>query len=352
MKREVTVVGGGLAGLYAAYSAAVNGADVELIEKSLIGTRHNCGEMFGEFYTSVPKGCRLNEINTFIVKTQRTDGTSKEVILDFMRNDSISPFVMTDKCKHELIMREKCLKEGVSIRENTQVNLHSDTRYIIDASGASHYMRNMGKAIVYITKGREDYRYYDTATFTIRKDLNGYSWVFPRGREQLNVGEGIFDIKNKAELMKLCGGILYRGGGVIPMPTMQDYIFNMQDIGVNVLDKLSIGNAAGLVNSMVAGGEHFAVLSGMLAGELVAKKRERKFVAALDEIIGDEMRFGISMYEFIRKQDMYGIERVLSSGLERRIDNKIINKTIRKAMSKWISIPEVTNSDMEGFISS
>ncbi len=349
MSRKVTVVGAGLAGLYAAHSAAIHGADVELYEKSVIGTRRNCGEMFTEIYTAAPEECKLNEINILDIKLNNSTFS-----LSF--SEEMTPFVMTDKCKHELIMKEKCEKAGVKIYEKTDYSGSSDS-FIINATGTSHYNRSMGKAVVCIvdrkaSKIRTICNSYNSALFIVRKDLMGYSWIFPRGKEHLNIGEGIYDYKTKAVFDKPDKkSIVYSGGGLIPMPTMEEYY--KHNFGFYNISSLNVGNAAGLVNPLAGGGEHLAAISGMLAGCLVARKQESKYSIALNEIIGDEMRIGITFYELAKKQDEDGLEMLLDRLFNKRvedIDIEKINKNMRKTISKWIPIPDVDEEEMTKFV--
>lgn len=342
-KRKVVVVGAGLAGLYAAYSAAFHGADVTLLEKSTIGTAHNCGELFTEVYTTAPAECKLGKIENFMFHID-----SEEYTTIFGDN---SPFYMTVKCKHEEIMKDKCLTLGVDIKEKTKSTRELLSKgTVINAAGVSAYNGNMGKAVVYIAD-KSCYSsniYYNTAIFNVRDDLMGYSWIFPRGKDFINIGEGVYDYKYKTELMKIDRKhIAFSGGGMLPMPTMVEYCKNIIH-GNTFTSGIRVGNSAGLINPVLGGGEHLAVLSGMLAGELVAKEREKDYYKALDEIIGDEMRFGISTYEFLRKQDIDTVKEIFATNLKLSIN--VINKNVRRNMKKWITIPEVSETEIEDFI--
>jgi flavin-dependent dehydrogenase len=343
--RKINIIGGGLAGLYSAYSAASHGAvDVTLYEKGYIGSKHNCGEMFTEIYTTVPKECKLNEIHSIDIVID-----NEKISFDCGENSSL---IMTDKCYHELILKDMCLSLGVNILEKTKATGSVWNDYVIDASGTSQYKNSMGKAVVYIAETKNA-DMHNSAIFKIRNDLQGYSWVFPRGNKQLNIGEGVIDYKYKAEFVKPDFNILYSGGGLLPMPDMKQYFTNMYSNNLLMLGSIKVGNAAGLVCPLTGGGEHLAVVSGLLAGELVAKGKERYYSYALDEIVGDEMRFGISLFEFMRKQDMNSVKKIIKNiikSTDYRINNEVVNKTIRKAMNKWMTIPDVNEKDLISFI--
>lgn len=352
MTRDIAIIGAGLAGLYAAWSAAVHGADVELYEKGTIGTKHSCGEMFTEIYTSVPEECKLNRIETFKV-------IIGEKITNFDFGET-SPFIMTDKCKHELIMKKKCEDLSVIILEKTKAPDYIKGRKVIDATGTANYELSMGKAVDYVCKNMRTNTFYKdinlndnkVAVFDIRDDLMGYKWFFPKGNDLSNVGEGVYDYKYRTELMKPEeSNIIYKGGGLLPMPTMNEFYYNMTNSTTKCNKaKIKVGNAAGLVNPSAGGGEHLAVISGILAGELVAKTKEDKYYEALIEIIGDEMRFGISGYEFMKKLDIESVSRLLELKLTEQVDYINLNNRLRKTIKKWITLSEVTDNDLTKFV--
>ena len=106
--------------MYAAHSAALSGAEVTLYEKGKIGTKRNCGELFTEIYTAAPKECTLNRIEFFDINI------GGETFVVEVGDGNSSPFVMTDKCKHELIMKDKCLELGVKLQHDWFRNGHSN----------------------------------------------------------------------------------------------------------------------------------------------------------------------------------------------------------------------------------
>lgn len=348
MTRKVAVIGAGLAGLYAAWSAASHGADVELYEKGVIGSKHNCGELFTEVYTSAPEECKLNRIEMFKV-------IIGEKVINYDFGES-TPFVMTDKHIHELIIKKRCEELGVIIKENTKVikPYILEDRINIYANGITEYKLSMGKAVDYVCKNMRMFCYYkgiklsdnNVAVFDIRDDLMGYKWFFPKGDELSNVGEGVYNHKYKVELMKPEECDIHKGGGLLPMPTMDEFYSNM----TNNDGKIKVGNAAGLVNPLLGGGEHLAVISGILAGELVAKYKEQNYYQALMEIIGDEMRIGISSYEFMKKLDINSVSKLIELKFVEQMNHTGLNNQLRKTIRKWINLPEVNSNDLESFL--
>lgn len=350
--RKILVVGGGLAGLYAAWSAASHGADVELYEKSVIGSKHNCGEMFTEVYTSAPDECKLNRIETFKVIIG-----NKVTKIDF---GETSPFIMTDKHVHELILKKRCEELGVVINEKTKAPDYIKGRKVIDASGVNSYDLSLGKAVDYVVRNMRKNVVYKginlnddkVAVFDIRDDLMGYKWFFPKGKDLCNMGEGVYDYKYKADFITPeKSDIVFRGGGLIPMPTMGEFYYKITNRDTMQNRNIQVGNAAGLVNSSLGGGEHLAAVSGILAGELVAKDMDNKYYEALIEIIGDEMRFGISSYELLRKLDIESVSKLLEMKFTDQANYLNINSKVRKTMKKWITLPDVTDDELANFVS-
>lgn len=301
--RKIAVIGAGLAGLYTAWSAASHGADVELYEKGVIGTKHNCGELFTEIYTSAPEECKLNRIKTFkvIINDKITD-------IDFGEN---SPFVMTDKCQHELIMKKKCEELGVNIIEKTKINSGVISRVEINATGTSNYEFSMGKAVTYIAKNMRSNVIYkevdlsddDVAVFDIRDDLMGYKWFFPKGKDLCNIGEGVYDYRYKTKLMKPEeSDIIFSGGGLLPMPNMKEFYYNMTQYSMNI----KVGNAAGLVNPCVLPNTEIITSNGV---------KEIKDIVVGDKVLTHEGRFRKATKVFIReyKGDVIEIRPSVSS---------------------------------------
>lgn len=349
--RNIIVIGGGLSGLYAAYAAAYNGANVTLYDKGYIGDRSDCGEMFTEVYTAAPNECIFNRIRYFNFRLG-----DNVTAIDFGEN---SPFVMTDKKLHELTIKQKCKDLGVIFKECNRYKYTTESpveTFIIDASGINgifKYNKNVGLAVVYtVRKNKIKYTINDnTALFIIRDDLKGYKWYFPKN-EVINVGEGVYDILCQKNF-DIFNSYLTKGGGLIPMPDIIDYYNNISEAG-NIKERnlIKVGNAAGLVNPILGGGEHLAVISGLLAGCLVSNNNEDNYTIALNEIIGDEMRFGCSMYQFFKKINKDNISELINNTIlfsPLHLYNSI-NNIVRKAMRKWITIPISTNYDLEQYI--
>lgn len=350
-KNTVNVIGGGLAGLYAAHQAAIKGMQVTLYEKNKIGTKHNCGELFTEIYTSAPEECKISRIETFIFIID-----NEEIRVEFGEK---SPFIMTDKNLHESIMKDKCIAAGVNILEKTVAlnDINNNSSYIIDAGGVKSYTgKNLGKAMT-LTCGFDSDRLIckaNEALFILRKDCLGYAWAFPKNK-LYNIGDGVYNYKQKAEVSKNSiiekfsknAVVIHSGGGLLPMPDMLDY-YNT----INNNSTIKVGNAAGLINTVLGGGEHLAVLSGMLAGELVSKLTypTSKYYEALDCIIGDEMRFGISLFEHLKNKDGAYIKEFLKQKLIDNINIDLVNKNVRKNMAKWIEVDNVKESELIEFI--
>jgi len=356
--REVHVVGSGLAGLYAAYAAAYNGADVSLYER-LKEKRINCGELFTEIYSAAPEECIVNRIRFFDFKIK--DEIAR---IDFGEN---SPFIMTDKKLHEETILNKCIALGVKVNFGYKYKFYNGlpvNGIVIDASGVrgiNNYSSDEGVAVTYTitrsrAKGSNGNKIMidnDTALFELRSDLKGYKWYFPKGK-LMNIGDGIYDYRGSKNFIKPDDVVYHsRGGGFLPMPDMKTYYNNIKEAGdCSSRNLIRVGNAAGLVDPILGGGEHLATISGILAGCLAANKDELSYTTALNEIIGDEMRIGISMYELLKKFDFDSIYEFMGNlrAFKTLSVFNSVNKTIRPAMRKWITIPISTNLDLENYL--
>lgn len=106
---KVCVVGASLSGLYAAKEAAINGADVTVIERRKdVGTVLKCGEMFTTIYGRPPEKCIVREIKNWIFDFSLVTGLEKSSPVTVNLPDSFC--VMTDRATHERLLKEECLR--------------------------------------------------------------------------------------------------------------------------------------------------------------------------------------------------------------------------------------------------
>jgi flavin-dependent dehydrogenase len=178
-------------------------------------------------------------------------------------------------------------KLGVEIQTNDKVKSISDLDgdYIVDASGCpSSIKREIGK-----DKGIKGITFQQTIedpdSFVADKikvifdGRFGYYWVFPRDPEkkELNVGVGLFglfdyNLKELLEILKqknnIKGKVNYTLGGLIPIGLQPPYSYK------NIL---FVGDAGIGTFPLTGQGIHRALLSGNMAGRLIARGEIKKY---------------------------------------------------------------------------
>lgn len=378
---DITVIGAGLSGLYAAKEAALNGANVTVYEKrSKIATELNekehlkCGELFTNIYGMPPEACILNSIDTLSLNHDKLGNITVNMPKNVM--------VMTDRALHEAIIFEQCIELGVIFKFDTVFNSGNESFNIINATGFHNDCPSSGMeyavAICYVIDTTcENLFNKNTAYLYTTNDLQGYYWWFPKGTNKANIGGGyhIYDLVNDnlksqipCDFESICNAIksdnlvitinapLLSGGGKIP--------FNMNYIGANysVNGGIAVGDAAGLVNPLLMGGEHLAVLSGKFGGLLLAKgdaKTSKQFYEiqkvyynALIDIIAPEMELGIyltKMRDVLTVNEYWNFVKSLTGTINNIFEKQIIDVT-KARMSKYFSVPESTDNELKQLI--
>jgi len=102
----------------------------------------------------------------------------------------------------------------------------------------------------------------------------GYTWIFPKGEDQANVGLGVLPVKAKQTAQYYLDKFIERprfkkakivevNAGAIPVngPLKEPYMDNL----------LLVGDAGRFVNPLTGGGIHTAIITGKHAGELAAE---------------------------------------------------------------------------------
>lgn len=309
--RKVAVVGGGIAGLFAVFYAAIEGAEVTLFEEHMYGEqRVNCGETFINLYgLGKPiAGVRFEPRYSRF----RINGASITERCFILPQNA---FFVTDRKEHENALFQRCLDKGVKVifKKVTIKEILPNFDVLIDATGypsQSHKEefigtpKLFGKAISYgVTGGFEKY-YNAKELFLLWQNVNdgpysgltkGYFWLFPKSKDEANIGYGEFGdlsrdnklltkkIKECMQELDLDYEVKWKGGGKIPLEPLDCLSYR------NVL---LVGDAAGLVNAGFGCGEHLAAISGKIAGSLVAKKRENAYDSDLRKMVWSEIQLG------------------------------------------------------------
>lgn len=369
---KICVMGAGLAGLYAAKEAAIHGADVTIVEKKKdVGDALKCGELFTTIYGMPPAKCITREIKSWIFDYCLVKGIETG-LLGVKLPDGFC--VMTDRATHERILKEECEKLGVKF-EFGKVAIEfepNDYDWVIMATGIASWKGGRATANCY-TMNCTDNKNCDYAYFRMLSDMKGYFWAFPKTNNEANIGGGCefsseffgkmrFDkiADNVSNVFELKDKIM-SGGGWIPVNTeyRETYNYFRPDI---IKNAMFVGDAAGLVNPMLLGGEHLAMVSGQLAGYIVATestiesgdmiKGLTKYYNGITSIIAPEMEMGIfinNMRKIMSPQEYY---EFISGALESKYRdmNNVIIKYIQRIMPKYRKIADVKNEELEELI--
>jgi geranylgeranyl reductase family protein len=278
------VIGGGPAGATAAEHLAVSGQKVLVIEKSVAHP-----------FREKPCGGGLGPITTKLfpyTKSQGVHTTSKVAMsLGKDRIEASVPIVMVDRDKFDFYLLERAMRSGAKVffgatvkSIDTKAKLvvltngqRIDYKYLICAGGftcPSSKMVEGEKKNVPLIVGKADggkLNASDTAEIIFFEKLNGYAWIFPKGKF-LDVGIGgdsplSLQKELLEKLLRERGLKLYdRAGWGLPFEV--DTIEPVIGSGA-----MLAGDAAGFVNPATGEGIRYAMQSGLEAAEVVLGKR-------------------------------------------------------------------------------
>ena len=368
--KEIVVIGAGLAGLYAAYTASIYGAKVKVYEKKDdIGTTLKCGEMFTSIYGMPPSECILNEINEWKFDFSLVSEELEPITIHLPDKTMF----MTARDLHERAMYKKCIENGVKFifgservpfdRNFGDITINATGNRGFSVGKAEYYTR----AYSYITNsdGFND----SIALFKVLPNVNGYYWAFPRGSNQLNIGGGYHGnpgqdsiylnthaVKNNIKDMCPPNSNIYdtiiSGGGLIPI----NYNFKLPHYYVRK-GEIYVGDAAGLVNPALCGGEHLAVLSGRLAGHVSSVNTNvlfalNQYQKGIVEIIQTEMSVGVllsQMQEYLNPVEFYNAFKSISKCADFGV-NSVSISYIKRKMAKYITVPDTTEKELRELI--
>jgi len=374
---KIVIIGAGLAGLYAAKSAVDNGAEVEIIErKSRDKYNLKCGEMFTCLYGRPPAEAILREIDRWVFLLP--DGSKMAIDLPE------GHMVMTDRRKHERALVEYLKEKDVLIHYNvsrpdhiSKLLEHEKPDIIIDATGAKSWdtrKNELAHAKCYILSGVKEYN-NSTAYFVPNRLFTGYAWLFPRTDDTVNIGLGSergiskYDGEHRGldYLLDMFHIKDYRledaGAGRIPLNhnyTDEKNYYGLDYIGSRGGWVMYVGDAAGLVNPALEGGEHLAALSGILAGYTAATNSAftavREYYRLITSIIAPEMETGIylsKMRRILRPSEFIGFimlfkQLSINKDITDLVTENAVNY-IRKRM-KNVRVPVVKDSELEEYV--
>ncbi|NYT03196.1 MAG: NAD(P)/FAD-dependent oxidoreductase [Candidatus Methanofastidiosa archaeon] len=304
-KCDVLVVGGGPAGSNAARYAA-KGADVIVIEKKKeIGGPVQCAEGVSQGLfekLEMKQSDRYISTNIEFVKLISPNGTV--IRLDGERVKYWKSGMILDREVFDKAIAKEAARNGADFLMKTrfvsakrtssgvtvnakQMNedIQIDAKIVIGADGPpSIVAKSLGMDTTVPLRYLESGIQYLMMPMEIEPCIElffgdcyapgGYSWVFPKGEDQANVGLGVLPVKAKQTAQYYLDKFIERprfkkakivevNAGAIPVngPLKQPYMDNL----------LLVGDAGRFVNPLTGGGIHTAIITGKHAGELAAE---------------------------------------------------------------------------------
>ena len=350
---DIAVVGGGPAGLSAAYTAARSGARVILFEKdeSIAHNIRTSGvtwieeiEKLGitsEHYNPIKNYCFISPSNEVTIR----GSTAKSCVLNVRSAFQHLAFLAAE-AGSQIMVKSNVI--NVIVDSNNRISgLKATTpkgdiiigsKLVIDASGFnSSIARRLGIVNEWRRYGvGAEYECYcekvDTETWTllVGRDYSeaGYAWVFPVSKNRIRIGVGIGRPESKAEPLEKLKSIIekklnpfHKMGKIIPIELHYGAIPNEGLRKSSVFDGLIlVGDSAGQANPLLLEGIRYAIEFGRLAGKIGA----------------------ISLSDNSVKASLIEYERICRSKIESKINSAI------KVQSRWIGLSdEEWNKEIE-----
>ena len=327
---DIVVVGGGPAGLSAAYSAAKNGASVIVLERD-DGIAHNIRtsgvswieeiKRFGiteEHYNPIrnylffspqnevkieggePKCCVLNVRTTYQHLAVQAAGEGAKIMV---KANVVKPLIINNRIS------------GVKVNTpRGELNITADL--VIDASGFSSAIgRRMGIVPEWKRYGvGAEYECYvdefDDDTWVLMVGSNyspaGYAWLFPVGKNRVRIGLGVGRPESSEDPLELLDSMLERRpkpldrlGKIAPLELHYGFIPN-EGLRAHAVDDglLLVGDSAGQSNPLVLEGIRHAIEFGRLAGEVgynaLQNKATKDSLQEYDKILRERLQNKIS----------------------------------------------------------
>ena len=325
MGDKVVIIGGGPAGLQSALTAADNGFDVTILEKSKIGENFSCAEGFFDSFNILtpPQEGVCYKVKTLYLKAKNKYEIESEDL----------NLWMLDRERWQKYLARMCENKGVKIKENTKVTLgdlkilKEEYDWMIDASGvfsiASKFYGIKNKqtyARAYQVRLKGDFSYLHKSLMVgVEPNFFGYYWIFPKSDHIANVGLGFFkeeDLNLKQELNKILKKekidrytVIDKGGGLIPTKILDKLVFD------NVI---LVGDSAGLASPLHGGGIDLSIISGDLAAKYICDNKTLSYENDLMKLVKQRLELEHKLVDIWSELGYEGLDEILEILLKRK----------------------------------
>ncbi|MHA2255893.1 MAG: NAD(P)/FAD-dependent oxidoreductase [Candidatus Heimdallarchaeaceae archaeon] len=345
---NVAIVGGGPSGLQAAISLASKGySPIVFEEHPTIGQPIQCGE--GISLNALKEFNLVQKSKLFCVKEYESCKLylpSNDVILGDIHSYTINRDIFDQYLAKEAQRLGAKIKlstkidgvqrkgESIIIKTSSEKNHYYKCEMLVLAEGpqarlASKLGFSPPSPLISAFEYKIEGEWGDALEFYFDNEKYpfGYCWVFPK-KGETNVGIVTTAKERKRRLdkflkeKKITGKIIKKVGGQIPMNGPSSKLYDNRI--------MLVGDTAGMVNPIFYGGTRLAMLSGKIAGEVVATNLERKANGLSYSY--KEYESKLKKYDFMKKVNLkchnsfYGFSNKSLSKIGDVFNNRYINR--------------------------